>query len=509
MRRRSIAVRRVAVRRVAARRVAARHAARHVVIVAIVASAMPAAAAPEVPKAAPVAAPASPIGAPRPAAAPPRRPPRLLGAAVPSKAVSKLPAVETFALANGLQVAVLRDDAAPVVSVQLWYHAGSKDEPRDHRGTAHMFEHLMFKGSAHLRSDAHGQSINALGGYVNAATDEDATHFANTLPADYLDYAVQLEAERMRQLQFRKAMIDSERAVVEDEIRQQDASPFAKGLLRCLGISYLKHPYAWTSTGNARELDQTTGDDLKKFYDAYYQPNNALLVVVGKVVAADVKASAEKWFGPIAKAADPPRPAQALTEPAQTARRREVVEPGQIGLTLVGWHVPPAKDKDNRALQVATIVLGGGESSRLKVRLKTPDPKTKKPIALEAGMDAILREDPGMAIALGAYLDPAQSEPVESAIFDEVARLAARGPSADELRKAKNQIQSAFVFSLENAQGLGEAIGRSWILSGDPAAFLHEVDEVEKLSAGDVQRVVKQYLSPDHATVVVIPPKAH
>jgi predicted Zn-dependent peptidase len=303
-------------------------------------------------------------------------------------------------------------------------------------------------------------------------------------------------------------MIDGERAIVKDEIRQQGTSPFAKGLLRCFSISYLKHPYAWTATGNPRELDLATPDELKKFYDAYYQPNNALLVVVGKTSAADVKASAEKWFGAIPKAAEPPRPAQAAAEPAQTSRRREVVEPGQVGLTLVGWHVPATRDKDSRALQVATIVLGGGDASRLKARLKTPDAKSKKPLALEAGMDAILREDPGMAIALGAYLDPAQTEPVEAAIFDEVAKLGARGPTANELRKAKNHLQSAYVFALENAQGLGEAIGRSWVLFGDPSAFLREVDEVEQVSAADVQRVIKQYLSPDHATVVVIPPKA-
>ena len=451
-------------------------AARHVVILAIVAGAMPVSAAPEVSK---------------------------LG-----KTVGKLPAIESFALANGLQVAVLRSDAAPVVSVQVWYHAGSKDEPKNRRGTAHMFEHMLFKGTGHVRSDAHAQSINDLGGYVGAATDEDSTHFTNTLPAIDLDYAVQLEAERMRGLQFRKAMVDGERAVVKDEIRQQEASPFARGLLRCLAISYLKHPYAWTATGNPRELDELSIEELKRFYDAYYQPNNALLVVVGKVSVADVKASAETWFGAIAKAADPPRPAQALAEPPQTARRREVVEPSQVGLTLVGWHVPAAKHDDSRALQVATIVLGAGEASRLKARLKTPDPKTKKPIALEAGMDAILREDPGMMVALGAYLDPAQAEPVEAAIFEEVTRLAARGPTADELRKAKNQMQSGFVFSLENAQGLGEAIGRSWILTGDPAMFLRELDDVERLTAADVQRVIKQYLSPDQATVVVIPPKA-
>ncbi|HMG55381.1 MAG TPA: insulinase family protein, partial [Kofleriaceae bacterium] len=144
-----------------------------------------------------------------------------------SKTVGKLPAIETFALSNGLQVAVLRIDATPIASVQVWYHAGSKDEPRDRRGSAHMFEHMMFKGTAHVRSDAHAQSINGLGGYVNAATDEDATHYINTLPADHVDYAVQLEAERMRNLMFRKPMIDGVRELVKDEIHQQENAPLA------------------------------------------------------------------------------------------------------------------------------------------------------------------------------------------------------------------------------------------------------------------------------------------
>jgi zinc protease len=438
-----------------------------------------------------------------------------LGAAMPlaaapdlSKTVGRLPAIEVFALPNGLQVAVLRTDATPVVSVQVWYHAGSKDEPRDRRGSAHMFEHMMFKGTTHVRSEAHAQSINSLGGYVNAATDEDATHFVNTLPADQLDYAVQLEAERMRNLLLRKPMIDAEREVVKNEIRQQEAAPLAKGLMRCLSVAYLKHPYAWMSSGNLKELDAASPDDLKKFYDTYYQPNNAMLVVVGKVTAADVKASAEKWFGPLAKAPDPPRPGSAAQEPAQTTKRREVVDPDQVGLILVGWHIPPAKDKDTIALQVAAIVLGAGETSRIKSRLKTPDPKTKRAMGVEAGMDAILREDPGIAIAFGAYLDPAQGDPIEAAIFDEVGKVAARGPTADELRKAKNQMQSSFVFSLENIQGLGEAIGRSWVVTGNPSWFMRDLDEIDKTSAADVQRVVKQYFVPDHATVLVIPPKA-
>jgi zinc protease len=420
--------------------------------------------------------------------------------------IAKLPAIDTFELANGMRVAFLRVDAAPVVAVQVWYHAGSKDEPRDRRGSAHMFEHMMFKGTQHVRSEAHAQDINGVGGYSNAQTDEDATHYIDTLPSDYLDFAVQLEAERMRNLLFRKEMIDGERQVVEEEIRRQENSPIAKGFMRFLEIAFTKHPYAWTAGGNIKDLDATTPEDLKKFYDAYYEPNNAMLVVVGKTTIDQVKASAQKWFGAIPKAAEPPRPSQASQEPEQTQPRREVVEPGQVGISMIGWHIPPAKDKDVYALQVASIILGSGDSSRIKVRIKAIDPKTKRALALDGGIEAIVREDPGMIVALGAYLDQAQAGPVEAAILDEVAKLGAKGPTNDELRKAKNQVQSGFVFSLEHVQGLAEAIGRSWILTGDPTQFTRDVDEIEKVTAADVARVVKTYMVPNRATIVAIPP---
>ncbi|HTR51737.1 MAG TPA: pitrilysin family protein [Kofleriaceae bacterium] len=421
--------------------------------------------------------------------------------------VSKLPSIETFQLDNGLRVAVLKTDASPAVTVGVWYHVGSKDEPRDRRGTARMFEQLMFKGSSHVRADWHAQAIAGLGGYTDAQADEDATHFSDTLPASYVDFAIQLEAERMRNLMFRKAAVDNERELVKDKIRKQEASPVAKGLLKFLAVAYAKHPYAWTAAGNPTELDATSIDDLHKFYDAYYQPNNALLVVVGNVSLDQVKASANKWFAPIARAADPPRPAAAAPEPAQTAKKREVVEPGQLGITLVGWHVPAAKDKDIYPLQIASNVLGRGEAARIKVRLKTPDPKTKRALALDGGLESFVKEDPGVMIAVGLYIEKDAADPVEAAILDEVQKLGARGPTTDELRKAKNELESGFVFSLEHVQGLADALGRSWIQSGDPSSFVRDVDELEKVTAADVERVVKQYMAPDKTTIVVIPPK--
>jgi zinc protease len=448
-----------------------------------------------------------------PGAAPPATP--VKAAPAPAKApakptaTAKLPDLATFTLANGLQVALLHLDGAPVAAVQVWYHAGSKDEPRDRQGSAHMFEHLMFKGTTHVRPEAHATFLTGLGGYVNAATDEDATHYVNTVPAANLDLAIQLEAERMRNLMFHPETIAVEKEVVKEEIRRQENSPLTRGFLRFLAAAYTKHPYAWTAGGNLKDLDATTPADLRRFYDAYYQPNNALLVVVGKVTEAEVRASAEKWFGPIAKGAAPPRPAADAVEPPQTARRREVADPSQLGLCIVGFHVPPARHDDIYALQLASLILGGGESSRLKVRLKAEDPKTKKLLAVDGGVEALIREDPGLLITLAAYRDPAEIDAIEAAITDELAKLAAKGPTKDELRKAKNAVQSGFVFSLEDAAGLADQIGRSWILTADPRRFLRDVDALEAVTAADVARVTKTYLAPDRATVVVIPPKGN
>jgi zinc protease len=420
---------------------------------------------------------------------------------------AKLPTLETFTLENGLRGVFLRHDTAPVVAVEVWYHVGAKDEPRDRRGSAHMFEHIMFKGTARVRPEAHARFVNGVGGTANAHTTEDATAFVQVVPAEYLDFVLELEAERMRNLVFADATIATEREVVKEEIRQQENDPISKGLLRFLAIAFQKHPYAWTAGGTIADLDQTTPADLKRFYDTYYQPGNALLVVVGQSSLAEVKALAEKHFGSIPGAAAPPRPADATPEPPQTARRREVVEPGQIGIVFAGWKIPDAKAADIYALQVLSLVMGSGESSRLRQRLKSNDPTTKKPYAVDGATPVLVREHPGLFLALGVYRDPASGDLVEAAIFDEMAKVARKPPTAAELRQAKNQILAGFVFGLDSPLGLAEQIGQSWILTGDPGQWVRDLEAFEKITAADLARVAKTYLVPERATVVVVPPK--
>jgi zinc protease len=429
--------------------------------------------------------------------------------AAKSKSALALPALETFALDNGLQVAFMHRDGAPVVSVEVWYHAGSKDEPHDRRGSAHMFEHMMFKGTEHVPPEGHARELNRLGGYVNANTTEDSTHYVNLLPADYVDFAIQLEAERMRHLLFRDDMIRTEREVVKEEIRQQENNPLLKAVNRFLAAAYTVHPYAWTAAGNLADLDATTPAELKRFYDAYYQPNNALLIVVGNVTRAQVEGSAKKWFGAIPKAAPPDRPADAAVEPKQTDQRMVQGEPAQLGVIIAGYHIPAAKDDDTYGLQVLSLILGGGESSRLMQRIKQPvDPKAKnpRPLGVAAATQLLVREHPGLLLVVGAFIDPAQQQAVQDALLDEVKKLTDKGPGADELRKAKNQIQASYVYGLESVRGIAEQIGESWILTGDPAHWLREVDEFEKVSAADVQRLAKKYLDAKAATILIVSP---
>ena len=393
-----------------------------------------------------------------------------------------------------------------MVAVQLWYHAGSKDEPRDRRGSAHMFEHMMFRGTAHVRPEGHAKFIASLGGEYNAQTSEDATFYKNVVPAAHLDFVVGLEAERMRNLLFRDDMIATEREVVKEEIRRQAADPIVRGLLRFLAIAYTKHPYAWTAGGDLGDLDRTTTADLQAFYQTYYQPSNALLVVVGNATLAQVRTAAEKHFGGIAGAPLPPRPSVASPEPAQTEQRREVLEPSQIGMVFAGFKIPPGNHADVPALQVASVILGAGESARLRQRIRAVDPARKKPLGLDAAVPFLVREDPGLLLTIGVFREADAADAVEAALFDEVGKLAKKPPGADEVSRAKQQLLASFVFGMDNPAGLAEQLGQAWILTGDPGTLAEELGGLDRVTPADVARVASTYLVPARATVVVVPP---
>ena len=231
-----------------------------------------------------------------------------VAAAAKRKAAAKfvVPKVEvvSWELPNGLKVLFLPNHKAPIATVQVFYHVGSKDEHVGIRGVAHMFEHMMFKGTEHVAPEEHARLLKEVGGQVNAFTTEDLTAYHDTVPPSYVGFAMQLEAERMRSLKLFPAIIDSERKVVEEEKRLRiDNNPIGKAIERFRALAYTKHPYNWTAIGTIEDLDKVTPEDCQKFYDTYYQPNNATLIVVGDVQEADVRSLADKYFGPIPRGA--------------------------------------------------------------------------------------------------------------------------------------------------------------------------------------------------------------
>jgi zinc protease len=414
-----------------------------------------------------------------------------------------LPAVETWTLDNGLQVAYLGVSQAPVVTVQVWYHVGSKDENPARTGSAHMFEHMLFKGTTHVPPEEHARHLDRLGGSVNAGTTQDLTFYFNSVPSEYASFVCQLEAERMRNLLIREPMVASEREVVKEELRvREENNPGGKALKAFFDVAYQKHPYKWMPIGTKEHLDAIKVADLQQFYDTYYQPNNALLVIVGDIDRAGAEACAKDWFGPIPRGPEPPRPAAAAVEPEQTGVRRAEVEPAQVGFVAGGYKIPGAAHPDTVTLEVLAAILAGGDSSRLHKRMVVDEG-----ISVGAGGELFRLEHPGLFFAYAAYVQPAAGPKVEAVLREEIAKVRDAGVSERELQKAKNQLVAGFVFGLESAVGLAMQIGYSWVNSGDPSFFLKNVAAYQAVTAADVQRVAAKYLTDDRLTLIVMPPK--
>jgi zinc protease len=415
----------------------------------------------------------------------------VLGPPLASAAPRVPPRVEIkeWKLANGLRVLFSRRSRVPGVSVQVWYHAGSKDESRSQRGIAHLFEHMMFKGSDRVPPEEHARILDGLGGSTNAFTTQDLTAYHDTLPRQYLELAMSLEAERMRHLHLTEHTIRSEREVVKEEKRMRiDNSPVGRALEAIYDMAYTKHPYAWTPAGDIAALDKVTTGACRGFYDTYYTPRNATLVVVGDVEEKEVRGAAERTLGGIPGGADPPR--VAVVEPVQTAPREHRGSwPSQLKVVLGAYHIPEAAHADIAPLRVASAVLSDGQSSRLHQTLVR-----KGKLALNAGGFVLELEQPGLLMVYAVGLPTHDLGKMQRTLLEEVEKIAASGVRPEELTKAKNQLATQSLSALRTLEGLAMQIGMSAIVRGDPRAFLEEPERIDRVTAEDVRRVASTYL---------------
>lgn len=412
--------------------------------------------------------------------------------------------VRQHKLANGLEVLLLEDHSVPVADVQVWYHVGSRDERKGRSGFAHLFEHIMFKGSANLAPEEHKNFVSSIGGRYNATTDYDRTLYFQVFPSNYLERVLWMEADRLQSLNVSEENFKSERDVVKEERRLRvENPPFGRLLEVVLNNTYTAHPYKILPIGSMEDLDAATLEDVRQFHATYYVPNNATLVVSGDLNPEQTIQWIEKYFGPIPQGKPIPRDIPA--EPAQTAERRLVDYHPNTPLPAVvfTYHVPEAGNPDMYALEVAGNILSSGESSRLYRKLVYD-----QQIAVAASGQTIVLEDPGVFFFYAILQAGQNPEAGEKSLAEEVERLKAQPVSAEELVKAKNQLIAGLVFGRETAHDKAEAVGYAKVILGDVDLANSQLALYQKVTAADVQRVAQKYFTPQNRTVVTMLPEA-
>jgi zinc protease len=408
--------------------------------------------------------------------------------------------VTTFTLANGLRVIVHEDHSAPVISVNVWYHVGSGREVAGRRGFAHLFEHMMFQGSAHVGDDQHFRYVQEAGGTLNGSTNTDRTNYYETVPSNYLEMTLWLEADRMGWLlpAMTQAKLDNQRDVVKNERRQNyENRPYGMASIRMGELMYPDdHPYHWPTIGYQEDLTSASLQDVQRFFRTWYAPNNASLAIAGDVKTADVRRLVEKYFGPIPRGE--PIPAPAPRPAVLAADKRDVLE-DRVTLPRVeiAWPTVESWNRDEPALRILATVLGQGKTSRLYQRLVYEGQKAQNVSAF-----ANSRELAGtFQVSVTARNGTSLSD-MEHAVYEEVGKLAKDGPTAAELEAAKNGIESASVFALASTLGKAGRLNSYSTFRGKADLFNEDLARSRAVTAADVQRVANQYLA-DHPKVIL------
>lgn len=406
-------------------------------------------------------------------------------------------------LKNGLRVIIHEDHTAPVYSIAVVYNAGSRDEREGRTGFAHLFEHMMFKGSENVGPGEHFVLVFNNGGSMNGTTNEDRTLYYETLPSNQLDLGLFLEADRMRSLEITKDNLDNQRNAVQEERRQGlDNQPYGRSFEVFQELANDSFAYKHSVIGSMADLNAASVEDVASFFKTYYAPNNAVIGISGDVNSAETLAKVRKYFEPI-----PAQPAPApvtVDEKPQTAERRVVLEDPLARLSRldIGYKIAPLGSKDDEALSVLGTVLSSGRSSRLYeaiVRQKQ----------LSSGVGAGSSQLRGTGhFRFNATLLPGKTiADLEAAIWEEIEKVK-KGPIADwEIEKARNQARRQLVGTLQSSLSRAILMAQDALYFNEPGRINKMPERIAAVTAADVQRVATTYLVPGGRTVVITNPK--
>ena len=424
--------------------------------------------------------------------------------AVAQKNGDKLPPlkIKEYQLKNGLRVVLHEDRSTPVVAVNTWYHVGSKNEEAGRTGFAHLFEHMMFQGSKNYNTD-YFTPLQEAGGSINGTTNEDRTWYYETVPSNFLELDIMLEADRLGGLldAMTQEKLDNQRDVVKNERRQRvDNQPYGTAFEKIGEIMYPKgHPYNWSVIGSMEDLQAATLDDVKSFFRRYYVPNNTVLVLSGDFDEKQARGWVEKYFGPIAKGADINRPNNPM--PKLDKEIRTTVEDSvPLARRYMVWHSVPQYAPDEAALDLLGYILSTGRTSRLQSNLVYG-----KEIAQQVGAFNGTNEIAG-TFQIQTTARPGKSlDDIEKEINAEIERIKKEPPTAEEITRAKNSIESRTIFGLQTVLGKGSQLGNYAGYLNKPAYFQTDLDRYAAVTPADISRVANTYLTSNRLVMSYMP----
>jgi zinc protease len=407
-------------------------------------------------------------------------------------------------LKNGLRVVICEDHAVPIVAACVTYDVGSMNERPGRTGFAHLFEHLMFRGSRNVASGLHGVLVHNVGGDINGTTGYDRTNFYEYLPSTQLELALFLEADRMASLTLNQKNLDAEIATVKEERRmRQDNQPYGATWDTVYEVAYKNFAYGHSGIGSMEDLSAATVEDAKDFFGTYYAPGNAVLTVVGDVQTKAALKLVQKYFEKIA--AGPKPPAVDLSEPEQTAEQRRTIKDALAPLPQIdiAYHLPPTLDPDNDAATALASVFN--DSARAVESLVR-----QKKLAVEVGAFVSESRGPGL-FHISCQVAPDQSpEETERAIYEEIEKLKEAPAEAWEIEMALNQARREYIYPLSEALRRAIALGEYAVYYQNPALINGRLGTLTRnITADNIQRIAKKFLTEQNRTVVVtIPEKA-
>ncbi|WP_236586810.1 pitrilysin family protein [Nitratiruptor sp. YY09-18] len=412
---------------------------------------------------------------------------------------SSLPKFYEKTLDNGLKVvAIPMNRGSDVISVDIFYKVGSRNEVMGKSGIAHMLEHLNFKSTKNLKAGEFDEIVKSFGGVDNASTGFDYTHYFIKAASRNLDKSLWLFAELMENLKLDDKEFQTEREVVAEERRwRTDNNPTGYLYFRLFNNAYIYHPYHWTPIGFMQDILHWTIDDIRKFHKTYYQPKNAILIVAGDIDKDKVFNEAQKHFAHIKNCCDIPKVHQ-VEPPQDGAKRVNINRDTQVEMVAIAFHIPNFQDPDQVALSAVSELLSSGKSSWLYKELV--DKKKMVNQIYAYNMD---NKDPGIFLFLAVCNPGIKAEDVEKEIWKQIENLKEGKIKRSELDKIKINTKADFIFGLENSSNVASLFG-DYFAKGDINPLLHYEENIDKLTIKDLQRVAKKYFVQKNSTTVIL-----